>query len=131
MTDFSPAEVAAETGFSLDTLRYYEKEGLIGPVRRSPGGRRVYTEADLDRLDLVRCLRDTGMPIADLREYARLAADDSSLRERIELLAAHDARVQADIDALRRRQDQLREKIGWYRTMLGLEASSPERRPRS
>jgi DNA-binding transcriptional MerR regulator len=66
----------------------------------------------------VRCLRDTGMPIADLRRYAELSSDDATLRERLDLLAQHDAEVQASIDALLRQQEQLREKIAWYRSQL-------------
>lgn len=118
MTNFTPAEVAESTGFSLDTLRYYEKEGLLGTIERTAGGRRRYRQSDVNWLGLVRCLRDTGMPIADLKEYSRLATDDSTLRERLALLEAHDAKVQADIDRLRAQQDQLREKIGWYQQQL-------------
>lgn len=118
MTDYTPAEVVENTGFSLDTLRYYEKEGLLGPIERTAGGRRRYRQADVDWLGLVRCLRDTGMPIADLKEYSRLSEDDTTLRERLALLEAHDAQVQADIDRLRSQQDHLREKIDWYRQQL-------------
>jgi DNA-binding transcriptional MerR regulator len=118
MTELTPAQVAETTGFSLDTLRYYEKQGLLGDIERTPGGRRRYRESDVEWLGLVRCLRDTGMPIADLREYSRLAADASTLRERLALLEAHDEKVQADIDALRAQQDRLREKIAWYREQL-------------
>ncbi|MGO4533595.1 MerR family transcriptional regulator [Leifsonia sp. 2MCAF36] len=118
MTDFSPAEVAEKTGFTLDTLRYYEKEGLLGDIERTPGGRRRYREADVEWLGLVRCLRDTGMPIADLKEYSRLSEDSTTLRERLALLESHDAKVQADIDLLRAQQDRLREKIAWYRSQL-------------
>ena len=118
MSTFTPAETAERTGFSLDTLRYYEKEGLLGTVARTAGGRRSYSQHDLDWLGLVRCLRDTGMPIADLKRYSELAADDSTMNERLALLEAHEREVQAGIDALRRQQKQLREKISWYRSQL-------------
>jgi DNA-binding transcriptional MerR regulator len=118
MTDLTPAEVAASTGFSLDTLRYYEKEGLLGAIERTAGGRRRYRPADVEWLGLVRCLRDTGMPIADLKTYARLSEDPATLRERLALLERHDRKVQADIDLLKAQQDRLREKIDWYRGQL-------------
>lgn len=118
MTEFTPAQVAENTGFSIDTLRYYEKEGLLGDIERTAGGRRRYRDADVEWLGLVRCLRDTGMPIAHLKEYSRLSADPATLRDRLALLEAHDARVQADIDHLRAQQDRLREKIDWYRRQL-------------
>jgi DNA-binding transcriptional MerR regulator len=118
MSGYSPSEVADRTGFSIDTLRYYEREGLLTGIERTPGGRRTYSQHDVDWLHLVRCLRDTGMPIADLRRYAELSADDATLQERLDLLAHHDAEVQAAIDALLRQQEQLREKIAWYRSQL-------------
>ena len=118
MTDFTPAEMVETTGFSLDTLRYYEKEGLLGPIDRTAGGRRRYRQSDVDWLDLVRCLRDTGMPIADLKEYSRLATDASTLRERLALLEAHEVQVQAAAARLKVQQEQLSEKIDWYRLQL-------------
>ncbi|GAA1856477.1 MerR family transcriptional regulator [Myceligenerans crystallogenes] len=115
MTTYSPAEASAASGFSIDTLRYYEKEGILRPVARTGSGRRAYSDADLGWLDLVRCLRDTGMPIAALKRYAELSADAATLGERLALLEAHDASVQASIDALLAQQGQIREKIAWYR----------------
>ena len=118
MQNFTPGQAAERSGFSVDTLRYYEKEGLLGAVARTSGGRRSYSQHDLDWLGLVRCLRDTGMPIADLRRYADLGSDESTLAERLALLQEHEIEVQASIDRLRAQQDQLREKIDWYRSQL-------------
>ncbi len=61
---YSPREVADKTGFSLDTLRYYEKIGLLVSIARSSGGWRVFTEDDVAWLGILQCLRETGMPIA-------------------------------------------------------------------
>ena len=118
MTTFTTSEVAERTGFSIDTLRYYEREGLLTGINRTAGGRRAYSQTDLDWLGLVRCLRDTGMPIADLKRYTELCADGSTLGERMELLLRHDVEVQASIDALLRQQQKLHEKIAWYREQL-------------
>ncbi len=115
---FTPSQVAERSGFSIDTLRYYEREGLLPGISRTAGGRRAYSQSDLDWLGLVRCLRDTGMPIADLKRYTELCADESTLEERMALLERHGAEVQASIDALLRQQEQLREKINWYRGQL-------------
>ena len=115
---FTPSQVAERSGFSIDTLRYYEREGLLPGVSRTAGGRRSYSQSDLDWLGLVRCLRDTGMPIADLKRYTELCADDSTMEERLDLLERHGDEVQASIDALLRQQEQLRAKIGWYRSQL-------------
>lgn len=112
---FTPAEAADRTGFSLDTLRYYEREGILAPIARTAGGQRAYTPSDLDWLGLVRCLRDTGMPIAQLKRYSELALDASTMEERLALLEAHAVEVQASIDALLAQQQRLREKVAWYR----------------
>ena len=118
MSTYTPAEAAERSGFSLDTLRYYEREGILSPVARTAGGRRVYSDDDLGRLDFLRCLRDTGMPIARLRRYAELSADETTVADRVTLLEEHDAAVQASIDRLRAQQERLREKLAWYRAEL-------------
>jgi DNA-binding transcriptional MerR regulator len=115
---YSPSEAAERSGFSLDTLRYYERAGLLTPVARTAGGRRAYSDGDLEWLSLVRCLRDTGMPIAQVRRYSELAMDASTMAERLALLEVHDRQVQEAIDALRAQQDRLQEKIAWYRSEL-------------
>jgi DNA-binding transcriptional MerR regulator len=124
MASYTPAEAAELSGFSIDTLRYYEREGIISPVARTPGGRRVYSDDDLGRLGFLRCLRDTGMPIAQLRRYAELSADDATVPERIELLEEHEAAVQASIEALRAQQARLQEKLSWYRAELATRQGS-------
>lgn len=111
---FTPADVADRTGFSLDTLRYYEREGILAPIARTAGGQRAYSPNDVAWLELVRCLRDTGMPIAQLKRYSELAGDPSTLDERLALLEAHAVEVQASIDALLAQQQRLHEKIAWY-----------------
>ncbi len=68
-------EVAARSGVSLDTLRYYERVGLLDGIARTPGGRRVFDDDDIAWLHILRCLRDTGMPIAQMRRYADLCRE--------------------------------------------------------
>ncbi|MFE3204416.1 MerR family transcriptional regulator [Embleya sp. NPDC055664] len=116
----TPAETAERSGFSLDTLRYYERIGLLSDVDRAPSGHRRFTEQDLQWLGILRCLRDTGMPIADMRRYAELArtGDRESLTERIALLERHDASVEEQIALLRAQQGHLRAKIDYYRSVL-------------
>jgi DNA-binding transcriptional MerR regulator len=83
---------AAElTGLTADTLRYYERDGLmLSPVGRSSTGHRRYTDRDLDWIGLVTRLRATGMPIRDVRHYASLVRSGSgNEKDRLELLLAH------------------------------------------
>jgi DNA-binding transcriptional MerR regulator len=88
------AEVAQRTGLSKDTLRYYEKAGLVEAVERSSGGQRRYATADLDWLAFLLRLRATGMPIADMQRFAELRKQgDASIAERLALLSRHLATV--------------------------------------
>jgi DNA-binding transcriptional MerR regulator len=127
---YSPAETAEKSGFSIDTLRYYEKIGLLSGIARDTAGRRVYSEQDLGWLHMLRCLRDTGMPLAEIRRYAELVRDgDGTLRDRIELLAEHDRRVEEQIERLRVQQGQIRWKIGHYQELAGACAQVPAESP--
>lgn len=69
---YSIAQAAARSGLSIDTLRYYERIGLVEPPARDSGGRRDYSDADLAWLEFLTRLRTTGMPIRMMREYAQL-----------------------------------------------------------
>ena len=114
---YSPGQVADKTGFSLDTLRYYERIGLLDGIARTPGGRRSFTDDDLGWLEVLRCLRDTGMPIAQMLRYAELCRlGEDTFADRIELLEQHDGAVEAQIDVLRTQQQHIRDKIKYYRS---------------
>lgn len=98
MTDTAAEEVgcsiarAAElSGLTPDTLRYYERDGLmLASVARSATGHRRYQESDLRWIELINCLRGTGMPIRDVRRYAALVRSGAGTEgERLELLRAH------------------------------------------
>ncbi len=118
MRTYTPAEAARHSGFSIDTLRYYEREGILAPVARTPGGRRVYRDSDLATLDFLRCLRDAGMPIERLRRYGELCRDPDTVAERVELLREHAAAVQQQMDQLRSWQARVEEKLAWYEKQL-------------
>lgn len=80
-------EVSEKYGVSADTLRYYERIGLLPPVTRTESGIRNYTESDLSWLELILCLRAAGLPIEAILEYVRLFREgDSTFRARLSLL---------------------------------------------
>ncbi|CAA9381719.1 MAG: Transcriptional regulator, MerR family [uncultured Nocardioides sp.] len=85
------AEAAARTGLTADTLRYYERDGLLlAPVQRAASGHRRYSDRDLRWVELVTRLRATGMPIRDVRRYAALVREgDGNEAERLALLLSH------------------------------------------
>ncbi|GAA0376210.1 MerR family transcriptional regulator [Microbispora corallina] len=121
MAVYTPGQVVEETGFSLDTLRYYERIGLLEPIGRTASGQRRFTEEDVAWLGMIRCLRDTGMPIAEMLRFARLVRQgDRSIRDRIVVLADHDRKVEAQIADLRQKQQAIQRKIAYYRDVLSI-----------
>jgi DNA-binding transcriptional MerR regulator len=95
------AEVAATTGLTAHTLRYYERAGLLEPPQRGGNGHRRYTAGDMDRIRMLTRLRDTGMSIADVRRYFELVrAGESTAAQRRRLLAEHRAGLVARIARL-------------------------------
>jgi DNA-binding transcriptional MerR regulator len=116
---FSPSEAAEQSGFSLDTLRYYERIGLLDDIDRAPSGHRRFRDDDLEWLGVLRCLRETGMPIAQMRRYADLTRrGEATMAERLSLLTEHDKQVQERIALLQAQHNHLREKIDWYRSQI-------------
>src|SRR5215510_8058456 len=105
------AEVSEQYGLSADTLRYYERVGLIPPVHRNEGGIRDYNELDLRRVDFIKCMRGAGLPIEVLIEYVALVqkgdktieARKEILIEQRDLLAARIAEMQKTLDILNRK----------------------------
>ena len=112
---YSPGTAADRSGFSLDTLRYYERIGLLFDIERTPSNQRVFTDEDLEWLGVLRCLRDTGMPIATMQRYATLARQGSRTHEaRLELLREHAVQVAERISTLKEQEKHLHAKIDWY-----------------
>ena len=80
-------EVSEKYGISDDTLRYYERIGMIPPVTRTAGGIRNYADKDQSWIELVLCMRNAGLPIEAIIEYVRLyQLGDSTFGERLQLL---------------------------------------------
>jgi DNA-binding transcriptional MerR regulator len=117
MLSYTPGEVADRTGFSLDTLRYYEKIGLLDGIARTAGGQRIFTDDDISWLGILRCLRETGMPIAQMLRYAELSRDEQTTAERLALLEEHDREVGRRLATLEGQREHLRGKIRYYRSL--------------
>ncbi len=116
--EYSIGEFSKLTGLGIHTLRYYEQERLIIP-QRNAANRRRYSDSDLTWADFIKRLKDTGMPIRDIRRYAALrAAGDSTIPARIELLLAHRQSLNAQIARLQEHEARLAEKIELYRQAL-------------
>ncbi|MER0246398.1 MerR family transcriptional regulator [Streptomyces sp. HSW2009] len=114
MATLTPAATVDRTGVSLDTLRYYEREGLIGPIGRTAGGHRAYTEEDVFWIGLVTCFRDAGLGIADLRRFVEMLRGDQSRTERVAFLRERRTAMDQQMTALRRAMQHLDDKIAYY-----------------
>jgi DNA-binding transcriptional MerR regulator len=112
---YTISEVAALTGLTAHTLRWYERIGLMPHIDRSHTGQRRYSNRDLDWLDLVGKLRLTGMPVADMVRYAELVREgDHTYGERFELLETTREDVLARIAELQGTLAVLDRKISFY-----------------
>ena len=116
---YSIKDVSEKTGLSAHTLRYYEREGLLSGVERSPGGFRQYTDADLEALWLICCLKNTGMSLQEITRFVTLAREgDRTLKQRLELLQTHRDDVIARMEEMQQYLDKVNWKISFYNEKL-------------
>jgi DNA-binding transcriptional MerR regulator len=122
----SIAEAAELTGLTADTLRYYERDGLmLRSVPRTASGHRVYAEQDLGWIRLITKLRSTGMPIRDVRRYADLVrAGNGNEQERLDLLRDHRQVVLARLAEVQDHLGAIDYKIGLYEATLDAEPAA-------
>lgn len=109
-------DVAAQTGLSIHTLRYYEQIGLVAPITRAENSHRSYTLDDVYRIVFVTRLRAAGMPIAEVKRYVDLSREgDTTLKQRLDLLEAHRQAVEQQIQQLYQHLERISDKIAHYR----------------
>ena len=117
---FSIGEVCARTGLGVDTVRFYEREGLfVHAVGRSPGGRRLYGEFEVEWLRMCTRLRASGMSLPDIRRYTELVRQGpGNEAERFALLRAHQDKVRAHLAELTACLDIISTKVDLYAAHL-------------
>ena len=108
-------EVSKMYNLSPDTLRFYEKKGLIGPVKKTSGGIRDYEEDDLKRIEFIKCMRSAEIPVIVLKEYVDLfSAGDETIKERRELLEEQKHILEDKIAKMQDAYEKLNKKIDMY-----------------
>lgn len=113
------AEVSKIYGLSLDTLRYYEKIGLMEPVKKDASGRRDYNEDDLKRINFLKCMRRAGVSIEGLKQYLQLFEEgEHTIPKRKEILLNQKVELEAAIEELSTTLDFLNNKIKNYDTKI-------------
>lgn len=113
------SEVSEKYALSADTLRYYERVGLIPPVNRSENGIRDYTDLDLRRVEFVKCMRKAGLSVNMLAAYVRLVQEgEQTSGERREMLIEQRERISNKIVELQEVLGILEHKIDVYDQIL-------------
>ncbi|WP_426445305.1 MerR family transcriptional regulator [Paenibacillus sp. S-38] len=133
---YSIGQAAELAGFSIDTLRYYEKIGLTKPPRRGPGGLRLYSEDDVRLLSSLHCLKKTGLSLEEMKAFLQegrcfadppipLSGEDrEAIESRTNILSEHLTRMEAQYAALASVIGQTREKLDFYHRLLEKEAAN-------
>lgn len=112
-------DVAARTGLSVDTLRWYEREGLLPRTPRGRDGRRVYPRPLVELVELVVALRRTGLPVADTRTFVELAEEGpASHGRRMALLERHREAIHEQQRQLAADLAAVESKVQHYRDLI-------------
>ncbi|NNE79723.1 MAG: helix-turn-helix domain-containing protein [Silicimonas sp.] len=99
---FAIGEASRRSGVSIETIRYYEREGITSKPGRSPYGRRVYSDAEISELTFIRRCRDLGFPISDIRALRALSGNpEGACSEVAGLATRHLSEVRAKISDLK------------------------------
>ncbi|OAS20601.1 MerR family transcriptional regulator [Paenibacillus oryzisoli] len=114
------AEVSEKFDLSQDTLRYYERIGLIPRVNRNKSGLRDYLEEDCRWVEFIKCMRGVGLPVETLIDYVRLFQQgDETLETRKELLAEQHKQLTARMADMQKVLERLEGKMDRYDEMIG------------
>lgn len=112
---YSIGEVAEKTGLSSYTLRYYDKEGLMPFVHRGNGGRREFTDDDMDFVDLISCLKETGMSLKEIREFINMSMEgNDTLQARLEMFRRQRDAVMKQIAQSQKYLEKLDHKVKYF-----------------
>ena len=116
---YSISEVAKELNLTVYTLRYYDKEGLMPFVERTASGTRLFKESDINALNIIECLKSTGMPIKEIKNFIDWCSEgDSTLQQRYDLFIERKARVEAQMEELKKTLELIEHKCWYYQTAL-------------
>lgn len=103
-----------------DTIRYYERIGLVPPINRNKNGVRDFTDLDIQRLDFIKCMRHAGLSIESLHEYMHLYSlnDDRTIPARKRILEEETEKLDERIASLQETRAYLQHKINVYDSQL-------------
>lgn len=116
---YTVGEMAKILGVQPSTLRYYDKEGLLPFIARSEGGIRMFTEKDYEALQVIGCLKKTGLSIKEIKSFISMVQQgDASLKDRYELFRGRREALLKQIEELQKTLDLLNFKCWYYETAI-------------
>jgi len=116
---YSISKAAEMTGLSSFTLRYYEKEGLLPFVERTPSGTRCFKDSDFEWIAMIQCLKNTGMSIKDIKEFVGWCMEgDETLDKRLAMFLAQKKEVEDKMVEFQHYLDKLDFKIAYYENAI-------------
>lgn len=120
----SISEAAAKFNIPESTLRYYEKKGLLPLIERDEAGRRLFSEVQMALLQTVICLKNTRMPIKEIKQYMDwIQEGDTTIERRLEMMQKHKQAVLDEIALMTDSLQGIDEKIKRYTNRIGEERS--------
>jgi DNA-binding transcriptional MerR regulator len=116
---YTISQAAEKMGVSVPTLRYYDNEGLMPFLDKKPDGTRVFKDEDFQGLAIITCMKNSGMPIKDIKKYMDLCEQcDTSLKERLEIFFERREAVQKQMEELNKVMETINHKIWYYETAI-------------
>lgn len=113
--DYTIAQAAKKMNLTTYTLRYYDREGLLPNIERSTAGNRIFTSDDLEMLSLICCLKNTGMPIKEIKRFTDWQNEGShTLHARNDILTKHKESMLKQIEDLRNHLRLIDHKLHYY-----------------
>lgn len=101
------------------TLRYYDKEGLMPFVERTASGTRLFRESDIEALKVIECLKSTGMPIKEIKNFFDWCSEgDSTLQQRYDMFMERKASVEAQMEEFKKTMELIEHKCWYYKAAL-------------
>ena len=126
---YSVTEAARQSGLSAHTLRYYDGLGLFPFLRRTEGEKRLFSDADMQWVQLIECLRSTGLSIAEVKHYVELClAGDATLPERLAIVNRQETVMREQLREMKRHLKLLQFKKHYYEQRLQEEGEKPAAR---
>lgn len=114
-------QFSEKTGVSEYTLRFYEKEGVLPFINRNKSGNRIYDEQNLEWIEFIIALRETGMPLSDIKRYVELFKQgDSTVPERKQMMLDHRANVQKQLAQTLKHLEKINYKLALYDVMQNM-----------